>query len=163
MGPLAPITENPLVIRTWLVRVGLAALAVVNAWWGAWAYVAPRNFFDTFPGFGHHWTAAYPPYNEHLITDLGSTFLTLAALLAAAAVLSDRRVRTVVLGGALVFNTLHLAFHLGHHQGMAPFDATASLTSLALGVVAPVALLVLDAVAARVKPRRTRSTPDRPS
>ena len=57
MGPLAPITENPLVIRTWLVRVGLAALAVVNAWWGAWAYVAPRNFFDTFPGFGHHWTA----------------------------------------------------------------------------------------------------------
>src|SRR5262245_52374278 len=84
----------PLVIRTWVVRVGLAALAVVNAWWGAWAYVAPRNFFDSFPGFGHHWTAAYPPYNEHLITDLGATFLTLAALLATAAVLSDRRIRT---------------------------------------------------------------------
>ena len=147
-------------IRTWLVRVGLAALAVVNAWWGAWAYLAPRNFFDTFPGFGHHWTAAYPPYNEHLITDLGATFLTLAALLAAAAAVPDRRVRVVVLGGVLIFNTLHLAFHLRHHEGMAPFDASASLTSLALGVVAPVALLLLDAL---VTPRRTRSTPDRPS
>jgi hypothetical protein len=82
-------------------------------------------------------------------------------------VLPDPRVRTVVLGGVLVFNTLHLAFHLGHHQGMAPFDVTASLSSLALGVVAPVVLLVLDAFAARatprVRPRRTRSTPDRPS
>jgi len=151
------------VIRTLLVRVGLAALAVVNAWWGAWAYLAPRSFFDTFPGFGHHWTAAYPPYNEHLVTDLGSTFLTLAALLTTAAILNDRRVRAVVLGGVLVFNTLHLAFHLGHHQGMGPFDVTASLTSLAIGVVAPVALLALDAWAARVTPRRTRSTPDRPS
>jgi hypothetical protein len=164
VGTLAPIIENPLVIRTRLVRAGMAALAAVNAWWGAWAYVAPRNFFDTFPGFGHHWTAAYPPYNEHLITDLGSTFLTLAALLAAGAVLPDRRVRTVVLGGVLVFNTLHLAFHLGHHQGMAPFDAAASLTSLALGVLAPVVLLVLNArLTPRVTPRRTRSTPDRPS
>jgi hypothetical protein len=160
---VAPIIENSLVIGTWLVRVGLAALAAVNAWWGAWAYLAPRNFFDTFPGFGHHWTAAYPPYNEHLITDLGSTFLTLAALLAAAAVLPDRRVRAVALGAVLVFNTLHLAFHVRHHEGMAPFDATASLTTLALGVVAPVALLVLDALAARLTPRRTRSAPGRPS
>ena len=157
---MAPVVENPFVIRAWLVRVGLAALAAVNAWWGAWAYAAPRNFFDTFPGFGHHWTAAYPPYHEHLVADLGSTFLTLAALLAAAAVVPDRRVRAVVLGGVLVFNTLHLAFHLSHHEGMAAFDATASLTSLALGVIAPIALLLLDAL---VTPRRTRSTPDRPS
>ena len=143
-----------------MVRAGIAALAVVNAWWGAWAWFAPRSFFDTFPGFGHHWTAAYPPYNEHLVTDLGSTFLTLAALLAAAAVLPDRRVRVVVLGGVLVFNGLHLAFHVGHHEGMAPFDVEASLTSLALGVLAPVALLLLDAW---VTPRRTRLPPDRPS
>ena len=64
-----------------LVRVGLGLLALINGWWGGWARFAPRHFFDTFPGFGHHWTAAYPPYNEHLVTDLGSTFLTLAVLL----------------------------------------------------------------------------------
>jgi hypothetical protein len=127
-----------------LVRAGLVLLAAVNAWWGVWARFAPRNFFDTFPGFGHHWTAAYPPYNEHLVTDLGSTFLTLAVLLAVAAALPDRRVRVVVLGGVLVFNALHLSFHLGHHDGMASFDVVASLTSLALGVAGPVVLLVLQ-------------------
>jgi hypothetical protein len=154
------------VMRTWLVRVGLAALAAINAWWGAWARFAPKGFFDTFPGFGHHWTAAYPPYNEHLVTDLGSTFLTLAALMAAAAVMNDRRVRTVVLGGVLVFNGLHLTFHLGHHEGMATADVAASLASLALGVVAPVVLAAIDWIGRPtdgVTPRRTRSTPGRPS
>src|SRR5215470_17529658 len=109
----------PTVVRTWIVRAAMAALAAINAWWGAWARFAPRSFFDTFPGFGHHWTAAYPPYNEHLVTDLGSTFLTLAALLVAGAALNDRRLRTVVLGGVLLFNGLHLAFHVRHHEGMA--------------------------------------------
>jgi hypothetical protein len=148
------------VVRAWLVRAGIAALAVVNGWWGAWARFAPDNFFFAFPGFGHHWTAAYPPYNEHLVTDLGSTFLTLAFLLAVAAALSDRRVHTVVLLGVLVFNVLHLSFHLAHHEGMAAADAAGSLTALGLGVVVPVLLLFLDAW---LTPRRTRSTPDRPS
>src|SRR4051812_13818937 len=127
-----------------VVRLGVAGLAVVNGWWGAWARFWPRSFFDRFPGFGHHWTAAYPPYNEHLITDLGATFLTLAVLLAIAAVLPDRRVRAVVLAGVLVFNALHLGFHLTHHEGMAGVDVWASLGALALGVVAPLGLLVLD-------------------
>ena len=147
-------------VRAWLVRAGIAALALINGWWGAWARFAPENFFFTFPGFGHHWTAAYPPYNQHLVTDLGSTFLTLAFLLAAAAVLDDRRVRMVVLTGVLLFNVLHLSFHLAHHEGMAATDVAASLTALGLGVIAPVVLLFVDAW---FTPRRTRSTPDRPS
>jgi hypothetical protein len=136
------------------------ALAALNGWWGAWARFAPHDFFFTFPGFGHHWTAAYPPYNEHLVTDLGSTFLTLAALLVAAAVLPDRRVRAVVLGGVLVFNVLHLSFHLAHHEGLASADVVASLAALAIAVVAPVLLLFLDAP---ITPRRTHSTPGPPS
>jgi hypothetical protein len=137
--------------------VGIALLAAVNAWWGFWARLWPRQFFDTFPGFGHHWTAAYPPYNEHLVTDLGSTFLTLAFLLAAAAVMNQRPVRTVVLGGAFVFNALHLAFHTGHQGEMGGVDFGASLVTLALGVLAPVLLLALDhveLVALRVGHRR---------
>jgi hypothetical protein len=148
------------VIRQLSVRAGIAALAVSNGWWGAWARFAPEDFFFTFPGFGHHWTAAYPPYNQHLVTDLGSTFLTLAFLLAAAAVVPDRRVRTVVLLGVLVFNVLHLSFHLAHHEGMATTDVAESLTALGLGVVLPLALLFLDAW---LTPRRTHSTPDPPS
>ena len=144
----------------WIVRAGIGALALINVWWGVWARFAPRNFFEEFPGFGRHWTAAYPPYNQHLVTDLGSTFLTLGVLLGLAAVLNSRAVRTVVLVGVIVFNTLHLEFHVGHHEGMAPFDVTASLTSLALGVVGPLLLLAVDA---RLTSRDNRSTPDQPS
>src|SRR5262245_7341721 len=110
-----------------VVRGGLGVLAAVNLWWGAWALGAPRGFFDAFPGWGHRWTAAYPPYNEHLVNDLGATFLTLGVLLAVATALNDRRVTTVVLVGVLVFNSLHLAFHATHHGMLTGFDLGASL------------------------------------
>jgi hypothetical protein len=129
---------------TTLVRLGMAVLAAINAWWGAWARFAPRHFFDTFPGFGHHWTAAYPPYNEHLVTDLGATFLTLAFLLGIGAALRDRTVRWVVLGGVGVFNLLHLSYHAVHLGAMSGIDVGASLTTLALGVVAPAGLMLLN-------------------
>jgi hypothetical protein len=132
-----------------LVRLGCGLLAAVNLWWGAWALVAPRNFYENFPGFGHRWVAAYPPYNAHLVTDLGATFLTLGFLLAAAAVIADRRLRWVVLGGVLIFNGLHLAFHAANHGTMAAFDYGASVASLVAGVVAPLVLIALDVVAGR--------------
>jgi hypothetical protein len=122
-------------------RAGTAALGLVELLWGGWAYFAPANFFTDFPGFGHRWTGAYPPYNEHLTSDLGATFLTLGGLLIAAAVLDDRRVSVVVLGGVIGFNALHLAYHAGHRGELAGADYGASLLSLALGVLAPVALL----------------------
>jgi hypothetical protein len=92
-------------------RAGVAALGLVELSWGAWAYFAPAEFFRDFPGFGHRWTAGYPPYNEHLISDLGATFLTIGTLLVLAAVLDDTRVTAVVLAGAMLFNLLHLVFH----------------------------------------------------
>jgi hypothetical protein len=127
-----------------LVRLGMALLAVVNGWWGVWALFAPRHFFDTFPGFGHRWTAAYPPYNEHLVTDLGSTFLTLSFLLGVGAALNQRTVRWVVLAGVLVFNALHLGYHTGHRGVMDGVDFGASLATLVIGVLAPIVLLLLD-------------------
>jgi len=122
----------------------MALLALVHGWWGVWARFAPRHFFDTFPGFGHHWTAAYPPYNEHLVTDLGSTFLTLAFLLAVGAALDNRTVRWVVLAGTIVFSALHLGFHSLHRGAMPDADTALSLTTLVVGVLFPTALLVLD-------------------
>jgi hypothetical protein len=127
-----------------VVRIGMGVLAAVNAWWGAWARFAPRDFFESFPGFGHRWTAAYPPYNQHLVTDLGATFLTLAFLLAVGALVDNRTARWVVLAGVTVFNALHLSFHASHPGGMGGFDAAASLTTLALGVLAPAFLLAWD-------------------
>jgi hypothetical protein len=126
-----------------LRRAGLAALGLVELSWGGWAYFAPARFFTDFPGFGHRWTAAYPPFNEHLIADLGATFLTIGALLVVAAVLDDRRVTAVVLAGAMLFNLLHLLFHATHRGTMAGADYPVSLLALLFGVLAPAALLAL--------------------
>jgi hypothetical protein len=127
-----------------LVRLGLGLLAALNLWWGVWARVAPRHFFDTFPGGGQHWTAAYPPYNEHLVTDLGATFLTLAFLLVVAAVSTDRRVRRTVLAGVTLFGALHLLFHASDRGGMAGGSYAASVAALVVGVLLPGGLLALD-------------------
>jgi hypothetical protein len=138
---------------TRLVRLGAALLGIVNLGWGAWAVLSPAGFYGTFPGFGRRWTSAYPPYNEHLVTDLGGTFLTLGALLAAAALLGDRRVTTVVLAGDLLWNSLHLAYHARHRGIMSGGDYLASLLALGIGVVGPAVLLALHARAARARAR----------
>jgi hypothetical protein len=119
-------------------------LGALHLSWGVPATLAPRWFYDTFPGLGHAWTAAYPPYNGHLITDLGATFTTLGVLLLLAAWLADRKVTAVVLCGVFVFSSLHLAFHLRHHGALTGADLVASLTALALGVALPAVLFVLD-------------------
>ena len=127
-----------------VVRLGMAALGVLHAWWGLWATLAPSHFYETFPGFGRRWTADYPPYNAHLVADLGATFLTLAFLLFAGAAAHSRPVRTVALTAVGVFGALHLGFHSVHRGGMDGADFWTSLFFLVLGVLAPIALLVLD-------------------
>lgn len=129
---------------TGLVRAGLILLGALHLSWGVPAVLAPRWFFDTFPGLGHAWTAAYPPYNVHLVVDLGAGFVTLGVLLLTAAWLADRRVTTVVLSGLLIFSALHLIFHLREHGALTGTDLVASLASLVFGVLVPGALLMLS-------------------
>jgi hypothetical protein len=136
-------------MRQTVARLGCAILAGVYLLWGGWAYLWPAHFFETFPGFGHHWTAAYPPFNEHLVADLGATFLTVAFLLGVAAVSRTPGVVRLALGAVLVFNTLHLLFHLLHHDELTGVDLAASLTTLVLGVLAPAGLLALTWPATR--------------
>lgn len=126
------------------VRGGLVLLAVPNLAWGSWATLWPRHFFDTFPGFGFHWTAAYPPYNHHLIADLGASFLTLGALLAIAIVLSNRTVTTVVLIAAALFGALHLRFHVMSGGELSGPDQFLSVLTLIGGAVVPLALLAMN-------------------
>jgi hypothetical protein len=130
----------------------MAMLAALNLWWGLWARLAPGHFFDNFPGFGHRWTAAYPPYNEHLVTDLGATFLTLAFFLIAGAAVRSVALRRVAVGGVLLFNALHLSFHAADRGTLAPFDFGASLAMLIGGVVVPAVLLLVDLPRARRRP-----------
>lgn len=127
-----------------VVRAGLGVLAVPHLLMGLWAVAAPRSFFVGFPGYGPGWTAAHPPFNEHLTVDLGATFLAFGVLLGLAAVLADRRVTAVVLVGLAVFGGVHLTYHLLEPGELAGRPLLASTISLVLGVVMPLGLLWLN-------------------
>jgi hypothetical protein len=127
-----------------VLRAGLVGLGAVHLSWGVAAVAAPRWFFDHFPGFGQRWTAAYPPYNEHLMVDVGAAFLTLGGLLLAAAVLADRRVTAVALAGLLLFSGLHLGYHALRPGGLSGGSFATSLVTLVAGVIAPLGLWWLN-------------------
>ena len=124
-------------------RTLLWLLAVVQAFIGVWAVAAPRSFFDTFPGLGHTWTARLPPYNEHLVRDVGALSLSLTALTVAAALTLERRMVVVTALAWLLYSIPHLAFHIAHLEGFSTGDRIGQLVSLSLGVVLPLALLAL--------------------
>lgn len=140
-------------MTTWI----LAILGMLHVSWGVPAIVAPRWFYDNFPGFGRHWTAAYPPYNEHLMTDVGAAFLALGVLLLIAAWLRDRKVTNVVLIGLIVFSAAHLAFHSRDPGELRGADLVASTVSLALGVVVPGLMLIVS----RARRPRQETAPPR--
>ena len=60
-------------------RAGLLVLTASGLVVGAWALLAPRSFYDSFPGIGSGWVHPSGPYNEHLVTDVGAAYLALAA------------------------------------------------------------------------------------
>lgn len=135
------------------VRFLTAALGVAYGWWGIWAVAFPQHFFSTFPGFGRRWTAAYPPYNQHLVADLGATFLTLAFLLGVGAATRNRGVRTLALLAAALFGALHLAFHVADHGNLGTQDLVASLAALTLGVIVPLVLVLVDRMESLTRPK----------
>ena len=68
-----------------MVVLGLLILAATQALVGVWALPAPRAFYNGFPLPGHPWVALLPPYNEHLVRDVGAFNLALTVVLVAAA------------------------------------------------------------------------------
>jgi hypothetical protein len=119
-------------------RTGLAALAASGLLVGAWALVGPRSFYDSFPGFGHEWTAVTGPYNEHFVTDVGAAYLALTALAVLALAWGD--LRSCRLAGAAwaVFSLPHLYFHVRHLDGLSNLDKVGELSSLAATLVVAV-------------------------
>ncbi|MEV4757315.1 hypothetical protein AB0J86_19670 [Micromonospora sp. NPDC049559] len=127
--------------RSWL-RAGLVFLAGMWGLVGAIQLLLPRVFFDDFPAPGHPWVAMLPPYNEHLMRDVGALVLANALVLAVAAVSMERNLARTALAANLVWSVPHLAFHASHVGHYPPVDAVAQTASLALGVALPAVLLV---------------------
>ena len=123
--------RSPFGSRTTLGFLFVAAVTI-----GLTATVLPRTFYDDFP-FLAHWVELLPPYNEHLVTDVGGLYLGFAVLFAWAAWTVDRTLVRAVCVAWLLAATLHLIFHSGHLAGFGTADAVAEIVTLALLLVPP--------------------------
>ncbi|MEC4765290.1 hypothetical protein [Mycobacterium sherrisii] len=112
----------------------MSVLALSGVTVGCWAYLAPLNWYNTFPGMGLSWLPVLGPYNEHLVTDVGGMYLGLTVLSVLTLVqLSNRTLRLVTAATWTMFNLLHLIFHLRMLHMYGTRDAV--LNVIALGGV----------------------------
>lgn len=89
----------PYADRAATVVVVLAAAFFLG--FGLWALLDPRSFYDEL--------ATFPPYNRHLIHDIGAFQIGIGAVLLLALVVRDAAV--VALGGAGIGSAVHGAAH----------------------------------------------------
>lgn len=127
-------------VKRW-VRLGVAVtLAVPQVVIGVWAVIAPKSWFESFPGFDPRVVAAEPPYNEHLAADVGAGFLATGVVLLVAAVWANRAAMGIALLAFIAFTLPHVGYHSTH-----PSDALTGIEN-AINVVTLTNGLVLAAV-----------------
>ncbi|HUW02699.1 MAG TPA: hypothetical protein VMW08_10135 [Acidimicrobiales bacterium] len=126
--------------RLW-TRIALGYLTLMALQIGVWALVAPRSFYDDYPGLGRAWISVDGPFNEHLIRDVGALNLALAIVMAAAAVKLSRDLVVVAALASLMWGVPHFLYHLVNQDGLDGADVAASLGGLAVAVLLPLALL----------------------
>lgn len=135
------------------IRVGiLVALAIPQFLIGLWAVVAPRNWFELFPGIDPRLVAAHPPFNEHLATDAGTGFLATGVALIVAALWGHRVAIQMALLTYAIFSAPHLLFHAANPA--AALSAGDDLLNVGLLATGP-ALAALFAWANRTPNLRT--------
>ena len=106
-------------------RAARVAAWVLGLFWigsGLWAFLAPQSFFDQL--------ATFPPYNEHLLHDIGALSIGLGAVIVfALAKMSALRSALLGVGVGSVF---HVASHvIDYSQKPDPMDVI-GLSVLAL-------------------------------
>ena len=124
------------------VRASLWFLAFNGAVVGVWALFFPQALYDSFPGMGRSWVSVDGPFNEHLIRDVGGSFLSLAALALVAVSLKTRELALAAAICWLVSQVPHFTYHM-YHLGMYPdiIDKIGNVVSLALFVLVPAYIL----------------------
>ncbi|WP_051796878.1 hypothetical protein [Catenuloplanes japonicus] len=120
----------------WL-RAGLIVLAAFQTFVAAWQYFLTRSFYDDFPT-----VSMEPPFNQHLLGDVGGLGLALAAMTWYAAYSLHLQAVFTALSGFAVFAITHWAYHMMHFEGFAPSDAIAVGSGLGIEVVLTIVLLL---------------------
>ncbi|MBE2317513.1 hypothetical protein DVA67_016135 [Solirubrobacter sp. CPCC 204708] len=135
---------------TLALRISLAAVAVSALLPGLEGTLGPSSFYASFP-LGRGWVELLPPYNEHLIRDVGGFYLAFAILFAWAAVTLARALIVPLCVAWTASAALHAYFHITHLDGFSTGDAIAQTTGLLAVVAFPILALVL--IATNVEPR----------
>ena len=131
-----------------IARIALWLLAAETAAVGVPALLAPRAFYDSFP-LGASWVAMLPPYNQHLVNDVGGFYLAFAVLFAWAAVTLRRELVAPLCASWGLAAVLHFVYHVLHLDGWDAADAITQTLTLALVLALPVI-----AIAAAPRPHR---------
>jgi hypothetical protein len=122
---------KPLITRVALLILAGEAAAVAGP-----ALLAPRAFYDSFP-LGASWVDMLPPFNQHLISDVGGLYLAFALLFAWAAVRLRRPLIVPLCIAWAIAALVHFVYHVTHLDGWDAADAIAQTVSLALVLTLP--------------------------
>jgi hypothetical protein len=119
------------------VRLGVAvSLGVPQLVVGLWAVLAPKNWFESFPGFDPRLVAAEPPYNEHLATDAGEGVLASGIVLLEAALWATRAAIQAALLAYVGFTLPHVVYHAFHPaDALTGFENVLNAVTLGSGLV----------------------------
>ena len=96
------------------VKILLAWFAFYSLTSGLWQLLAPRSFFDDFPGFGRQWVSVDGPYNEHLLRDFGQGNLAFGVVALVALLTGGVWLARATGLAAVVANLPHQAYHQTH-------------------------------------------------
>lgn len=144
-----------------IARIGLLLIGVPQLAIGAWALISPSGWFESFPGAGREWLPLYGPFDEHLATDVGATFVALGLALILAAVWLDRRAVQIALVAYLAYQLPHFIYHLGADDALTGGDQV--LNGVSLGASVAGALLLLGLTLRPAPVAATRSAAPGPS
>lgn len=140
---------------TRLHRIALVVLLLSGLGVGLWAQIAPRSFYEDFPGAGRAWVAVDGPYNEHLVRDVGGLNLALAFVAALALVTGSVLVARAAGGAALIYGVPHLVYHATRLDLYDASDAVANVVALSLAVLAAALALAAPSSGAATPPSPT--------
>jgi hypothetical protein len=102
-----------------ITRIALLILAAEAAAIAVPALVAPRAFYDSFP-LGASWVAMLPPFNQHLISDVGGFYLAFALLFGWAAVGLRRPLIVPLCIAWAIAALVHFVYHVTHSTAGTP-------------------------------------------
>lgn len=133
--PARPATTEAM-RRPEIVRAALLAIVAYCLFIGLTAAVVPHVFYNDFP-FLEHWVERLPPYNEHLVFDVGGLYLGFAVVLGLAAWRPRRDLVIAGCAGFLTVSVPHLAYHAFNLSGFSTGEAILELAALASLLVPP--------------------------